>query len=473
MNVYDSERMMDLMTAQGYDAVNEPGDADLILLNTCHIREKAAEKVYSDLGRIKQIKTERANQNKPTMVGVTGCVAQAEADEIIKRQPIVDLVVGPQTYHNLPELVTKAKTEKVLATEFPVEDKFEKITKIKRRANLTAFVTVQEGCDKFCTFCVVPYTRGMETSRPVEQIVDEITGLVDQGVKEVTLLGQNVNAYRGAPPAELRSSPEQEWGLGQLINHLTEVSGLERIRYTTSHPRDMSQDLIEAHKYNAKLMPYLHLPLQSGSDRILKAMNRQHTAEEYLTIIDQVRAAQPDIALSSDFIVGFPGETDDDFSQTLLMIERVGYSQAFSFKYSPRPGTPGADLDDQVDEDVKSQRLSELQALLTSQQRKFNQDCVGKFMNVLLEKPGRHPGQLIGRSPYLQPVHVDCSKIKPGKEMDLLGLMVSVQVTGIEPNSLSAKIEKIYESNANRQTELADIAPTHAPGVNQDTLSLS
>jgi len=438
MNVYDSERMTDILGREGYSTTDTPDDADLILLNTCHIREKAAEKVYSDLGRLKRIKDRRDRNGQSTLIGVAGCVAQAEAGEIISRQPSVDLVFGPQTYHELPDLVARARSGKVLSTEFPVDDKFDHITTLRRRGGLTAFVTVQEGCDKFCTFCVVPYTRGAEFSRPVDQITSEVHDLVSQGTREITLLGQNVNAYRGKPP---KPSLTDVWGLGRLISHLSEIEGLARIRYTTSHPRDMTEDLVAAHRDCPKLMPYLHLPLQSGSDRILEAMNRQYTCDDYLRIIDRVRAARPDIALSSDFIVGFPGETDADFQATLKMIERVGYAQAFSFKYSPRPGTPGADLDRQVEDDRKSERLQELQALLAAQQTGFNQTCVGRPMEVLLEKPGRHPGQVTGRSPYLQAVHVDVGKAGAAAGIgDWIGRFATVEVTAARPNSLAGRI---------------------------------
>lgn len=437
MNVYDAERMTDILEGEGYETVADPADADLVLLNTCHIREKAAEKVYSDLGRLKSIKADRGRNGHDTLIGVAGCVAQAEAGEIIARQPAVDLVFGPQTYQNLPELLRRAKTEKVLETEFPIEDKFEKLSAIKRKHSLTAFVTVQEGCDKFCTFCVVPYTRGAETSRPPQQIIDEVAALVDQGVREITLLGQNVNAYN-APSA---GNTGAIWRLGDLIADISAIDGLQRIRYTTSHPRDMSQDLLDQHRDNPKLMPYLHLPLQAGSDNILKAMNRQHTAEDYLRIIENVRAARPDIALSSDFIVGFPGESDQDFARTLDVIRTVEYAQAFSFKYSPRPGTPGADMDGQISEQEKSDRLHDLQALLAVQQKNFNENCVGKHMDILIEKPGRHPGQLAGRSPYLQPVHVsDVSQAGLPEGTAAIGRMVTVKVTAAQTNSLAGLI---------------------------------
>jgi tRNA-2-methylthio-N6-dimethylallyladenosine synthase len=350
MNVYDSQRMNDALAADGYEATDAAEDADLILLNTCHIREKAAEKVYSELGRIRALKAERAAVGRETVVGITGCVAQAEGAEIMRRAPVVDLVVGPQTYHRLPDAVRKARGgARVVETDYAVEDKFEHLPQPRRAAiagrGVTAFLSVQEGCDKFCTFCVVPYTRGAEVSRPVAQIEDEARRLTQAGVREITLLGQNVNAWHGVGP------DGAEWGLGRLVMHLAAIPGLARLRYTTSHPRDMGDDLIAAHRDLPALMPYLHLPVQSGSDRILKAMNRRHTAADYLRLIARIRAARPDIALSGDFIVGFPGETDADFEDTLALVREVGYAQAFSFNYSPRPGTPGAGLDGQVPED--------------------------------------------------------------------------------------------------------------------------
>lgn len=459
MNVYDAERMTDILEGEGYETVADPATADLILLNTCHIREKAAEKVYSDLGRLKRIKAARERDGRDTLIGVAGCVAQAEAGEIIARQPAVDLVFGPQTYQNLPDLVRRAKTGKVLETEFPVEDKFEKLSVVKRKQALTAFVTVQEGCDKFCTFCVVPYTRGAETSRPPQQIIDEVTALVAQGVREITLLGQNVNAYNAPSPTGAVS-----WRLGDLIADLSAIHGLARIRYTTSHPRDMSEDLLDQHRDNPKLMPYLHLPLQAGSDRILKAMNRQHTADDYLRIIDKVRTARPDIALSSDFIVGFPGETDRDFARTLDMIRTVEYAQAFSFKYSPRPGTPGADMDGQISEQEKSGRLQDLQALLTAQQKNFNESCVDRHMDVLIEKPGRYPGQLGGRSPYLQAVHVagiEAAGVSGGDAVDAaIGRMVTVKITAAQTNSLTGTIPADLSVNTNANPSVQGQAAT-------------
>ncbi len=404
MNVYDSERMAEALGGQGYVETASPDDADMILLNTCHIREKAAEKVYSELGRYKGLKADKPDLK----IGVAGCVAQAEGEEIMRRQPMVDLVVGPQSYHRLPELEAKARSgEKALDTDFPEEDKFEVLkNRPKAKRGPTAFLTVQEGCDKFCAFCVVPYTRGAEVSRPAARIVEEARDLVERGVREITLLGQNVNAYHGADEGG-------DWSLARLIWALNDVDGLERIRFTTSHPNDMSDDLIEAHGTCAKLMPYLHLPVQAGSDKILKRMNRQHTAESYVRIIERLRAARPDILISGDFIVGFPEETEEDFQATLDLIETVNYGYAYSFKYSTRPGTPAAERD-QLPEDVKDDRLQRLQALLTKQQRAAQDAMVGKEVGVLFEKPGRLPGQMVGKSDHLHAVHVAAEGLQPG-----------------------------------------------------------
>ncbi|MFC3071637.1 tRNA (N6-isopentenyl adenosine(37)-C2)-methylthiotransferase MiaB [Shinella pollutisoli] len=431
MNVYDSERMTDALSKDGYVATDVLEDADLVLLNTCHIREKAAEKVYSELGRLREMKKDRARDGRELTIGVTGCVAQAEGKEILRRAPAVDLVIGPQTYHRLPEALRRAKGgERVVETDYALEDKFEHLPapdRARTRARgVTAFLTVQEGCDKFCTFCVVPYTRGAEVSRPVAQIVAEAEKLAEAGVREVTLLGQNVNAWHGAGP------DGAEWGLGDLLHRLSEIEGLARLRYTTSHPRDMDERLIAAHRDLPKLMPYLHLPVQSGSDRILKAMNRRHTAAEYVALIERIRAVQPDLAISGDFIVGFPGETDEDFEATMRLVETVFYAQAFSFKYSIRPGTPGAEMDGHVAEEVKAERLERLQALLFSQQRAFAARCIGREIDLLLEKPGRMPGQLVGRSPWLQPVNIDAK----GSE---IGDIIRVRITDAGPNSLFAE----------------------------------
>jgi tRNA-2-methylthio-N6-dimethylallyladenosine synthase len=425
MNVYDSHRMADLLALEGFVETGAPDDADLIILNTCHIREKAAEKVYSELGRVRQLKEEAARAGRRVTVAVAGCVAQAEGAEIIRRAPVVDLVVGPQSYHRLPGLLVRE--QRVVETEFPVEDKFGFLpapSKAATRARgVTAFVTVQEGCDKFCTFCVVPYTRGAEVSRPVETILVEVANLAAAGVREVTLIGQNVNAYHGV------DRDGRACTLGGLLRRVAEVPGIARLRYTTSHPRDVDDDLIAVHRDLPQLAPQLHLPVQSGSDRILDAMNRRHTRADYLRTIGLLRAARPDLALTSDFIVGFPGETEADFADTLRMVDEVGYSGAFSFKYSPRPGTPGATMDDQVPDEVKSERLARLQAAINRNAAAFNARCRGCRFDVLMEKPGRLPGQLTGRSPYLQPVQV----MGPS---ELIGAMVPVTITDIGTNSL-------------------------------------
>lgn len=430
MNVYDSQRMADALAADGYSPTESMEEADLILLNTCHIREKAAEKVYSELGRVRLLKEERASFGRETLVGVAGCVAQAEGEEILRRAPAVDLVIGPQTYHRLGSAVARARQgEKVVETDYALEDKFEHLPAPERKAvrgrGVTAFLTVQEGCDKFCTFCVVPYTRGSEVSRPVSQIVAEAERLAEAGVREITLLGQNVNAWHGQGP------DGNEWGLGRLLFRLAEIPGLARLRYTTSHPRDMDDALIAAHRDLGALMPYLHLPVQSGSDRILKAMNRRHTAADYLRLIERIRTARPDIAMSGDFIVGFPGETDADFEDTMQLIEEVTYAQAFSFKYSPRPGTPGAKMEFHVAETVKDERLQRLQSLIARQQREFAASLLGTEIDVLLEKPGRLPGQRVGRSPWLQPVIVD-------EMAGEIGDIVRVRITDVGSNSLFA-----------------------------------
>ena len=418
MNVYDSERMASAMAASDYEETATPEDADLVILNTCHIREKAAEKVYSELGRMKPLKLA-----KPDMkIAVAGCVAQAEGAEIQARQPMVDLVVGPQAYHRLPAMAD-GQAEAV-DTDMPADLKFDYLPKgPKTRRAPTAFLTVQEGCDKFCAFCVVPYTRGAEVSRPVDKVLAEARDLVERGVVEITLLGQNVNAYHGAGSDGAES-------LAGLIRRLAKVDGLERIRYTTSHPNDMTDDLIAVHAHEPKCMPYLHLPVQAGSDRTLKAMNRKHTAEQYIRLIERIRAARPDIALSGDFITGFPGETEADFRDTLSLVREVTYAQAYSFKYSPRPGTPAAGAE-QVPEDEKSDRLARLQTLLTEQQTAFQEAQVGKTLPVLIEKPGRNPGQMVGRSPYLQAVHLDADPSATGQ-------IVDAYITGAAPNSLAA-----------------------------------
>lgn len=443
MNVYDSDRMADALAPEGYRPVDSPDGADLVILNTCHIREKAAEKVYSELGRLRLLKERAAREGRTMTIGVAGCVAQAEGAEIIARAPTVDLVVGPQTYHRLPELVARARRgEKAVDAEFPAEDKFAHLPAAERRQTIargvTAFLTVQEGCDKFCSFCVVPYTRGSETSRPVAAIVAEAERLAEAGVREVTLLGQNVNAYHGAGP------DGRDWGLGDLLFRLAAIPGLDRLRYTTSHPRDMDDALIAAHRDLPQLMPYLHLPVQAGSDRILAAMNRRHTAAEYRALVERIRCARPDIALSGDFIVGFPGETEDDFKATLAVVEAVGYASAFSFKYSPRPGTPAAELSAQVPEAEKADRLARLQALIADQFTAFNAATVGLTVPVLFEKPGRRPGQLVGRSPWLQAVHVDATETSAR-----IGAIAPVTITATSTNSLAGRLAV----GADRQTE--------------------
>jgi len=402
MNVYDSQRMSDSLDAQGYVPTDDVTQADLVLLNTCHIREKAAEKLYSDLGRLRAL---QQKSGRKLTIGVTGCVAQAEGEEIIRRAPVVDLVVGPQAYHRLPHILRQVGGGgKIVDTDYAVEDKFNHLPAPSRaataRRGVSAFLTVQEGCDKFCTFCVVPYTRGAEVSRPLAQIELEARRLVDAGVREITLLGQNVNGWHG------EGEDGRALRLGDLLFHLSRIDGLKRLRYTTSHPLDMDESLIEAHSALDVLMPYLHLPVQSGSDRILKAMNRQHKASDYLKLIERIRLSRPDIALSGDFIVGFPGETEEDFEQTLALVGEVFYASAYSFKYSPRPGTPASTLKNPVEEEVKNDRLQRLQALLGQQQQQFLHSKIGTTCDILLERPGRHEGQIIGRSPWLVPVAV-------------------------------------------------------------------
>jgi tRNA-2-methylthio-N6-dimethylallyladenosine synthase len=426
MNVYDSHRMADTLAAEGYVETATPDDADLIILNTCHIREKAAEKVYSELGRMRVLKHEAAQQGRDVKVAVAGCVAQAEGEEIVRRAPTVDLVFGPQSYHRLPEMLERARRGKVVDTEFPVEDKFDHLaapTKAAtRKRGVSAFITVQEGCDKFCTFCVVPYTRGSEVSRPVEKIVAEALRLADAGVREITLIGQNVNGYHGEDASGRAST------LGQLLHRLADIPGVARLRYTTSHPRDMDDSLIAAHRDLPALMPQLHLPVQSGSDRILEAMNRRHTRTDYLRLIAQLRAAQPKMVFTSDFIVGFPGETDTEFDDTMTLVDEVGFVTAFTFKYSPRPGTPAAEME-QLPEAVKDARLQRLQRDIEARQAAFLASQQGVTFDVLFEKTGRHPGQVVGRSPYLQPVQVMGAT-------SLIGEIAPVTITEIGANSL-------------------------------------
>ncbi|MEL6244467.1 MAG: tRNA (N6-isopentenyl adenosine(37)-C2)-methylthiotransferase MiaB [Pseudomonadota bacterium] len=437
MNVYDSERMRDVLRPLGYESAETPDSADLVVLNTCHIREKAAEKVYSELGRLKKLK---ASSGGKMTIAVAGCVAQAEGAEIMRRQPAVDLVLGPQSYHKLPEMIARASRAvgDRLETEFETLEKFDALPKSREVDGPTAFLSVQEGCDKFCTFCVVPYTRGAELSRPVDDIVSEARALAAKGVRELSLLGQNVNAFHGAAPS---MEGGDDWTLGQLARHLAKIGGIERIRYTTSHPRDMDEELIAAHGDTPAIMPFLHLPVQSGSNRILEAMNRGHTAQRYLDIMEAMRAARPDIALASDFIVGFPGETDADFEDTMTLVREVDYAIAYSFKYSIRPGTPAAELPRQIDEATKDERLQRLQALLRSQQVRFNASKVGQTLPVLVTGTGRLDGQLHGRTPYMQAVHFDA----PGH---LIGQIVNVKIEGASLNALAGDLVSEKEAAA-------------------------
>jgi len=429
MNVYDSARMADVLAPLGFAQADAPEGADMVVLNTCHIREKAAEKVYSELGRLRRLKDERRRGGGDLTIAVAGCVAQAEGEEMLRRAPFVDIVCGPQAYHRLPLLIERARHAGcgVVDTEFPPDSKFDFLPESHAPQGVTAFLSVQEGCDKFCTFCVVPYTRGAESSRPATSVLAEARHLAAQGAREITLLGQNVNAYHGEGP------DGATWSLGRLIRELAAIEGVARLRYTTSHPRDMDDDLIAAHRDVPALMPFLHLPVQSGSDAILQRMNRKHDAAAYRRLIDRLRAARPDLALSSDFIVGFPGETDADFRATLRLVEAVGFAQAFSFMYSPRPGTPAAELEDQVPDAVKAARLQELQALLRAQQESFNRACAGRTMPVLFDRPGRRPGQVLGRSPYLQPVFVEAPGIA-------LGEMRDIRIVAGHANSLAGEL---------------------------------
>jgi tRNA-2-methylthio-N6-dimethylallyladenosine synthase len=441
MNVYDSQRMADTLAPEGYVECATAEDADLIILNTCHIRERAAEKVYSELGRMRRLKQAAAADGRKVLLAVAGCVAQAEGEEIVRRAPAVDLVVGSQNYHRLPDLVARVHREHhVVDTEFPADDRFEHLAApspaATRARGVTAFVTVQEGCDKFCTFCVVPFTRGAETSRPVNKIFSEVERLADAGVREVTLIGQNVNAYHGA------GSDGRPWSLARLIELIAQLPGIERLRYATSHPLDMSDDLIAMHRDLPTLMPQLHLPVQSGSDRILAAMNRRHTRADYVDVVGRLRKARPDMALTSDFIVGFPGETEDDFLATLRLVDEIGFSGAFSFKYSPRPGTRGAEMDDQVDATTKADRLQRLQDAIDRNQATFNRACLGRTFSVLFERVGRHNGQIVGRSPYLQPVQIEAP-------ISLIGEIAAVTITEVASNSLFGALAQ--------QPALADI----------------
>ncbi|MGY3132878.1 tRNA-2-methylthio-N6-dimethylallyladenosine synthase [Bradyrhizobium sp. USDA 4501] len=432
MNVYDAQRMADTLAGEGFVETASAEDADLVILNTCHIREKASEKVYSELGRLRVAKDEAARAGREMKIAVAGCVAQAEGAEIIHRAPTVDIVVGPQSYHHLPELLKRAKANgRALETEFPVEDKFGFLPQPKpdaiRARGISAFVTVQEGCDKFCTFCVVPYTRGAEVSRPVARIIDDVKQLADNGVREFTLIGQNVNAYHGEGP------DGRVWPLGKLLQRLAEIPGVARLRYSTSHPRDVDDALIAAHRDLPELMPFVHLPVQSGADRILAAMNRKHTADDYRRVIDRFRAARQDIAFSSDFIVGFPGETAEEFSATLALVTQIGYAAAYSFKYSPRPGTPAAEMRETVSAAEMDERLGRLQELIDSQQSAFNRAAIGTTVDVLFERAARNPGQIVGRTAYLQPAHVMASP-------DIIGQVLPVRIDSLERYSLIGEL---------------------------------
>ncbi|HRQ61260.1 MAG TPA: tRNA (N6-isopentenyl adenosine(37)-C2)-methylthiotransferase MiaB [Alphaproteobacteria bacterium] len=432
MNVYDSQRMADILSGLGYKSVDDPVDADMMILNTCHIREKATDKVFSELGRLRPLKEDNEKKGQKTLIAVAGCVAQAEGDFIMERAPYVDMVFGPQTYHELPEMVAKATgaygNARIINTEFPEVSKFDSLPEEQAVQNGSAFLSIQEGCDKFCTFCVVPYTRGAEYSRTVEKIVDEAVRLVDNGAVEITLLGQNVNAFHGV------AADGSVWGLGKLIRKIAEIEGLQRIRYTTSHPRDMDEDLIETHGAVDKLMPFLHLPVQSGSDKILKAMNRKHKRDVYFDVVERLRKARPDLAFSSDFIVAFPGETEEDFEQTMDLVRQVKFASAYSFMYSARPGTPAANMGGLVRPDVANERLLRLQALIREQQSAFNKSCEGLTLPVLFDRPGKRVGQIQGRSPYNQSVYVQ------GPER-ILGKLLDVKITGGYDNSLTGEIE--------------------------------
>jgi tRNA-2-methylthio-N6-dimethylallyladenosine synthase len=428
MNVYDAERMVDSLARENFVETTDVADADVVVLNTCHIREKASEKVYSELGRLRETKANATRNGRDMKIVVAGCVAQAEGDEIIRRADMVDVVVGPQSYHHLPDLLRRASAgTPAVETEFPVEDKFTILPPPRPQAikarGITTFVTVQEGCDKFCTFCVVPYTRGQETSRPVKAIADDVRRLADNGVREITLIGQNVNAFHGEGP------DGRPWSLGKLLEHLAAIPGILRLRYTTSHPRDVDDSLIAAHRDLDTLMPFVHLPVQSGSDRILATMNRRHTVADYRRVIDRLRGTRDDMVFSSDFIVGFPGETEDDFAATLALIAQIGYAGAYSFKYSARPGTPAAEMTATVDAAVMDDRLARLQEIISKQQTAFNRGFVGRTVDVLFERPARDAGQIVGRSPWLQPVHVMASP-------EIVGTIHAVAVTALERYSL-------------------------------------
>ena len=450
MNVYDAQRMVDTLAGEGFVETTSVDDADLVILNTCHIREKASEKVYSELGRLRVAKDEAARQGRRMNVAVAGCVAQAEGNEIINRAPVVDVVVGPQSYHHLPELLARAERDgRAVETEFPVEDKFTFLPPPKpdiiRARGISSFVTVQEGCDKFCTFCVVPYTRGAEVSRPVAKVIDDVKRLADNGVREITLIGQNVNAYHGEGP------DGRTWSLGTLLHHLAGIPGIVRLRYSTSHPRDIDETLIEAHRDIPAVMPFVHLPVQSGSDRILAAMNRKHTAAEYLRAVERFRTVSQDIAFSSDFIVGFPGESEEDFQATLALVTQIGYAGAYSFKYSPRPGTPAADIREIVSAEAMDERLARLQELIDSQQAAFNRAAIGTTVDVLFERPARNPGQIVGRTAYLQPAHVMASEA-------IIGQILPVKIESLERYSLLGQLAEALPMRT-------DAAPTQ-PVIN-------
>ncbi len=432
MNVYDSRRMADILRPFGYAVSEEPEDADMMILNTCHIREKATDKVFSELGRMRRLKDKKEAEGGTMIMAVAGCVAQAEGEYIMERAPYVDLVFGPQTYHELPEMLAKLTgaygTERIVSTELDTENKFDALPEESNDQGVTAFLSVQEGCDKFCTFCVVPYTRGGEYSRTVQQIVDEAKALIDSGAREITLLGQNVNAFHG------EGYDGKSWNLPKIIEELAKLNDLDRIRYTTSHPRDMEMSLIEAHRDIDKLMPYLHLPVQSGSNKILKAMNRKHERDMYFKIIEDLRKARPDIALSGDFIVGFPGESDQDFEDTMDLVRQVKYASAYSFKYSPRPGTPAANMANLVREDVKTERLAALQGLINEHQLEFNKNCIGKTLPVLFDRTDKKGDKLHGRTPYNQAIHVTASE-------RLMGHSANVVIDGAFANSLTGELE--------------------------------
>ncbi|MGL5168821.1 MAG: tRNA (N6-isopentenyl adenosine(37)-C2)-methylthiotransferase MiaB [Afipia sp.] len=452
MNVYDAQRMVDTLAPEGFVETASADDADLVILNTCHIREKASEKVYSELGRLRTAKEEAARNGREMRIAVAGCVAQAEGSEIIRRAPVVDVVVGPQSYHHLPQLLAKAKSEgRAIETEFPVEDKFASLPDPKpaviRARGISSFVTVQEGCDKFCTFCVVPYTRGMEVSRQVARIVDDVQRLADNGVREITLIGQNVNAFHGD------GGDGKPWSLGRLLHRLADIPGIVRLRYSTSHPRDVDDALIEAHRDIPAVMPFVHLPVQSGSDRILEAMNRKHTAADYARTIERFRKVREDIAFSSDFIVGFPGETEEDFSATLALVTQISYAGAYSFKYSPRPGTPAADMQETVTTAVMDQRLARLQELIDSQQAAFNAAAIGKTVDVLFERSARNPGQIVGRTAYLQPAHVMASP-------DIVGQVLPVAIDSLERYSLIGALAAPAHSRVSLPTLSANASPS-------------